>query len=208
MACWITKRRYDHARRTTSPIGKNVAGRPASTTAMELRATLDTSRPPECLSAPSAGKPTPCCRGALAEFRCPLIRTTVPLGTTFAVSLRTCSASGRSSRSERESITTATGRLSGMTGRAPPWPLVWRQRCSARRRSESVGHPPGRRPASGIDDVLGKRVRRAETLRRHVARQAGQLGRCRNGRECVRRLLADSLNHLTVPVAIAAPSHP
>ena len=49
---------------------------------------------------------------------------------------------------------------------------------------------------------------RAEPLRRHVARQAGQLGPCRNGRDCVRRLLADSLNHLIVSVAIAAPSHP
>ena len=48
----------------------------------------------------------------------------------------------------------------------------------------------------------------AEPVRRHAARQAGQLGHCRNGRDCVRRLLADSLNHLTVSVAIAAPSHP
>jgi hypothetical protein len=43
---------------------------------------------------------------------------------------------------------------------------------------------------------------------RHVARQAGQLGHCRNGWNSVRRLLADSLNHLTVPVAIAAPLAP
>jgi hypothetical protein len=92
-----------------------------------------------------------------------------------------------------------------------------------------VEHPPGLRPASGIDDVLSKRVRlsrrlrgamlvpkfvtkpprhAAEPLRRHVARQPGQLGPCRNGQDCVRRLLADSLNHLTVSVAIAAPSHP
>jgi hypothetical protein len=79
--------------------------------------------------------------------------------------------SGRSLLSERESIKTATGRLPGVTpvpsaltavvgfDRASPWPLVWRQRRSARRRSEFVGHPPGRRPASGIDDVLSKRVR-------------------------------------------------
>jgi hypothetical protein len=49
---------------------------------------------------------------------------------------------------------------------------------------------------------------RAGTLKRHVARQAGQLGHCRNGWDGVRRLLADSLNHLTVPVAIAAPLAP
>jgi hypothetical protein len=72
---------------------------------------------------------------------------------------------------ERESIKTATGRLPRVVpaagaltavvgfGRASPWPLVWRQRCSARRRLESVGHPPGRRPASGTEDVLSKRGR-------------------------------------------------
>jgi hypothetical protein len=37
--------------------------------------------------------------------------------------------------------------------------LVWRQRCSARRRSESEGHPPGRRSASGSMTFLSKRVR-------------------------------------------------
>ena len=147
------ERRYDHARRKTIPIGEKVAGRPTSTTATEPRAPLNMPRSPGYPSAPSAGKPTPCCCGALAEILRHLIRRAVPLCATSAVSLRACSArkilpkrtavdqdpTGRLPRSDpRAECTHRSRRL--RLGRLPG--RSWRQRCSARRRSETApSHP-------------------------------------------------------------------